>query len=190
LARALEKPHLRVAAFDDGPFSRRRRYAPLAGVVVGLPSEVERIALGRVRVDGNDATRAVLALWRAAGFGDGPRAILLDGISVGGFNVLDLDRLHRATGRPVVSVTRRRPDYPAIRAALRKYFPGSYRSRWARMRAHPLFPVRTAAGVRFAAAAGCRRSDAVRLLARCTARGAWPEPLRLARLVARAGAKP
>ncbi|HEV2316445.1 MAG TPA: DUF99 family protein [Thermoplasmata archaeon] len=186
MARALGKEHLRLAAFDDGPFTRRHRWAPLAGVVCSTPDTLEVLRLERVRVDGMDATDAILRLWRTTGFREGPRAILLDGISYGGFNLVDLDRLHRRTGRPVVSLTARRPDYGAIEAALRKYFPRTFRERWRRVRSHPVFAVRVGPARRWAAAVGCRRVDAARLIARSTMRGAWPEPLRLARLLARA----
>jgi endonuclease V-like protein UPF0215 family len=188
LARALGKRHLRVAAFDDGPFRRRARWAPLAGVVFVEPDQIDRLRLGRVRVDGDDATEAILGIWNSPGFAPGPRAILLDGIAVGGFNVIDMERLARRTGRPVVSLTRRPPELASIRRALRKYFPRSFRRRWARIRARPLFRVATPAGPRYAACAGCRPEDARALLARLIVRGGVPEPLRVARLLAHARA--
>ncbi len=144
------------------------------------------MAIDRMRVDGLDATDAILRLLARPGFGAGPRAVLLDGIAYGGFNLVDMDRLHRRSGRPVISITRRRPDLPAIRAALRKYFPTSFRRRWACVRAHPLLPLRTADGTRYFAAVGCRAVDARRLLLRLLEHGAWPEPLRIARLLAHA----
>lgn len=189
LARALGKPHLRVAAFDDGAFTRRHRYAPVAGVVYAPPGLLDALVRGRVRVDGLDATETIVALWAAGGFGEGPRAILLDGISLGGFNLIDLDRLHRATGRPVVSITRRRPEYAEMRRALATYFSSTLRERWRRLRAHRLFPVLLNGSTRFLAAVGCSRAEAALLVRRVTVRGAWPEPLRLAGLLARASTR-
>jgi hypothetical protein len=177
-------------AFDDGPFARGDRFAPLAGVVYTTPGQVERLAIGRVRVDGLDATQALLRLWNVGDFAEGPRAILLDGVSVGGFNVLDLVGLHERTGRPVISITRRPPRYPEIRSALRKYFPRSFRRRWAWVRARPLFRVTLSGAPRYVAVVGCRRAEALALLERSTLRGAWPEPLRLARLLAHALPRP
>ncbi len=172
---------------DDGAFDRADRYAPLAAVVLTLPERVEAVRTDRVRVDGTDGTRRVVALVRRLGPLEGVRAILLDGAVVGGFNVLDMDALHRQLGVPIVAVTRRPPEFPRIRAALRKWFPRTADARWRLLRAHRLFRVPTAGQPIRAAAVGCSRADAVRLIERSTVRGHWPEPLRLAHLVASAG---
>jgi uncharacterized protein len=177
-----------VLAFDDGAFRRGDRWAPLVGVAYVTPSTVEGIVLDRVRVDGLDATDRILQLVRRSEFGGDPRAILLDGITVGGFNVVDARRLYRATGRPIITVTRKCPDYAAIRAALRRYFPKTLARRWRAMRALPLFERSLSGRARFIAAVGCTEEEALALLERTTMRGSWPEPLRVARLVARATA--
>ncbi len=172
---------------DDGAFDRHDREAPIAAVVVALPSGVEEVRVGRVRVDGTDGTRRIVALLRRLADRAGVRAVLLDGAVVGGFNVLDLDTIARATGVPVVAVTRRPPDFVAIRAALREWFPRSAAERYRLLRRHRLFRVPTRGLPIWAAAAGCPAADAARLIARATVRGFWPEPLRLAHLVASAG---
>jgi uncharacterized protein len=190
LRRALAKAHPRVVAVDDGAFARTARYAPIAAVVVSLPAYVESIRTGRVEVDGTDATERVIALVRATGPTEGLRALLLDGAVVGGFNVLDLGALARELRLPVVAVTRRRPDYGRIRDALRKWFPRDRDARWKALRAHRLFPVSTGARPIYATVVGGSRADAVALLHRSAVRGYWPEPVRLAHLVASAGARP
>jgi len=186
LRRALGKPHLRVMAVDDGPFSRRQRWAPVALVAVSSPDYVEAVGVGRVRVDGVDGTSAVASLADGCPQRASVRVLLVDGVVLGGFNVLDLSRLSRLTGMSVISLTRRRPDFPAMRAALVKYFPRDSARRWRLLRAHRLFRVPTSGHPIYAAAVGCYRADALEVVRRTTLRGFWPEPLRLARLVARA----
>ncbi len=190
MRRALAKPHPRVLAFDDGAFARDDRTAPVAAVVVVLPGYVEAVRVGEVEVDGRDATDRLVALARALGPLDGVRAVLLDGAVVGGFNVLDLDALHRALGVPVVAVTRRPPDFARIRAALARWFGRDAARRGRLLRAHPLFPVPTGERPILAAAVGCRRADAIALIRRATVRGHWPEPIRLAHLIASARSAP
>jgi hypothetical protein len=176
-----------VVGVDDGSFERADRYAPIAAVALTLPEHMEAVRTGRVRVDGTDGTRRVVALVRRLGPIEGVRAVLVDGAVVGGFNVLDLDALHRELGVPVVAVTRRPPEFARIRSALKKWFPRSADARWALLRAHRLFRVPTGGQPIRAAAVGCSRADAAWLVARSTVRGHWPEPLRLAHLVASAG---
>ncbi|MGI0129150.1 MAG: DUF99 family protein, partial [Thermoplasmata archaeon] len=155
-------------------------------VVVSSPSYVDAIRLGRVRVDGRDGTETVVSLVRATDAFDGVRAVLLDGAVVGGFNVLDLDRIHAELGIPIVAVTRRVPDFERIHAALRTWFGADAPRRWRLLRAHRLVRVPTGAEPIWAAAVGCRGVDAALLVRRTAVRGYWPEPLRLAHLVASA----
>ena len=186
MRRALAKAHLRLAAVEDGPFSRRRSRAPLVAVAWSGPHELEGVAVGDVEVDGADASERIVALVRALRQFDGIRAVLLDGITVGGFNVVDLDWVARGLDRPVIAVTRRPPEFDRIRDALRTYFPRDATARWRRVRRHPLFRVPTGARPILAAAVGCTRAEALEILRRATQRGYWPEPLRLAHLVAHA----
>jgi uncharacterized protein len=190
LSRALAKTHPRVVGVDDGAFSRDDAWAPIAAVAVSLPARVEAIRTGRVRVDGRDATRAVIRVVRATGGLDGLRAVLLDGAVVGGFNVLDLEAIHRAFGVPVVGVTRRAPDFHAIRAALRKWFPRDAARRWRLLTRYRLAAPPAGTTALWFTVVGARRADAGRLVARATVQGNYPEVLRLAHLVASAGAAP
>ncbi len=181
---------MRVIAVDDGAFRRGERFAPLAAVVVSAPQDVEGVLLGRVTVDGDDATEAILGLLGPSPHRAGARALLVDGITVGGFNLLDLDQLHARLGLPVISVTRRPPEFDRIRSALKTYFPRSFRTRWRKVSAHRLFPVPTGARPILASAVGCTRAEATALLHRLALHGFWPEPLRLAHLVAHAAGAP
>ncbi len=186
MTRQLAKPHLRVVGIDDGPFSRRGRSAPVVGVVYSVPGYVEGLLRTTVRVDGADAGERIATMLLRSPFLDGIRVVLVDGIAVGGFNLIDLDALAAAVGRPVVSVTRRPPDFAAMRRALRTYFPRDLARRWAIVRAHRLFRVPTADGARvLASAVGLNRAQAASVVRRTTVRGAFPEPIRLAHLVAR-----
>jgi uncharacterized protein len=179
-----------VVGLDDGPFVRSARRADLVAVIFSAPNYVEGILRTWVTIDGTDATDRILAVLGDSPFLDGVRAVLLDGIAVGGFNLIDLDRLHERLQRPIVTVTRHAPDFPAIHSALRKYFPRDAAARWKLVRAHPLFRLSTPEGNPLqVSAVGCTRREAGAIVRRTTVRGHIPEPLRLARLVARALAK-
>ena len=189
MRRSLGKPHPRVVGVDDGAFDRGDARAPIAAVVLSAPDYPEAVRTGTVTVDGKDATARVVALVRSTGPLDGVRALLVDGAVLGGFNVIDLEALHRELGLPVVALTRRPPDFPRIRSALRRWFPRDAVRRWRLLTAHRLFRVPTPGRPILATAVGCSRADATLLVRRTTVRGHWPEPLRLAHLVASAGAE-
>jgi endonuclease V-like protein UPF0215 family len=169
-----------VVGFDDGPFERARRGGRvlLVGAVCAR-TRLDGVLAGRVRHDGADATARMEAMLRGSPFDRHARAVLLNGIAVGGFNVVDIHGLAEALGRPVLVVARRPPRMEKIRRALAA-LPGGAR-RWALIeRAGPMEPVR---GL-YVQRAGLTLVEARDLLAATTLHGKLPEPLRLAHLIA------
>jgi len=107
-----------VIGFDDGPFPREHRGNVLLMGVVCSGTRIDGIVSGRIRRDGADATRVMVELVRASQFGTHVQAVMLQGIAVGGFNVVDIHGLSAALRVPVLVVTRRRPDMEAVKRAL------------------------------------------------------------------------
>lgn len=178
------KEQVRVLGVDDAPFRFSDGTVLVIGVVVRLPSYVEAVMRTSVKVDGADATAQLEALVRRSRYREQLKAVLLDGIALGGFNIVDLDALHRALRIPVITVTRDRPDLAKIRAALEKYFPDA-QERYRTLSQHPLHAVRTAHQPIYVSTVGMPLPQAAELLTLATVRGAIPEPLRLAHLIAR-----
>jgi len=97
-----------VVGFDDGPFERSRRGARvlLVGAVCAR-TRLDGVLSGRITKDGRNATAAVAALVRGSQFDGHVRAVVLNGIAFGGFNVVDIHALAAALARPVLVVARR-----------------------------------------------------------------------------------
>jgi endonuclease V-like protein UPF0215 family len=133
---------------------------------------------GRVRRDGWNATEALAALLRGGKFLPQVHLVLLDGIALGGFNVVDLPALAAALSRPCVAVMRRPPDLAAVEAALRHLpRPAARLARIARAG-----PIHRLAGFTFQVQ-GVAPEEAAAALVRLTDRGKVPEALRLAHLI-------
>ena len=108
-------------------------------------------------------------------------AVMLQGITLAGFNVVDLAALHDALGLPVLAVARRAPNLDAIRDALLTKVPGGARKWRLIEKAGPMEPLE---GV-FVQRAGVSRQDAAQLLRQSRLEGRKiPEPLRVAHLIA------
>ena len=169
-----------VVAFDDGPFERAHRGdVPLVGAVFSR-HRLDGVLVGRVRRDGANATRAIAELLGRSQFRGHVQAVLLQGIALAGFNVVDLHGLHAALGVPGVGVARRAPDLAAIRRSLLERVPGG-RRKWALIeQAGPMEPV----GPVWVQRVGIGRADVERLLAGLTVHGVLPEPIRAAHLIA------
>jgi uncharacterized protein len=180
------KPEVRVLGIDDGPFTWDDPFTDVVGVLMRGGSYVEAVLRGRVQVDGEDATMVVANLVARSRYKDAVQAVMLDGVTLGGFNVVDLDGLHTALEVPILTVTRDPPDRAAIEAALRKHFPADAERRIALLQKHPLERVATLHNPVWVKAVGLGMDQARDLVRATTVRGALPEPLRLAHLIAAA----
>jgi endonuclease V-like protein UPF0215 family/DNA/RNA-binding domain of Phe-tRNA-synthetase-like protein len=169
-----------VLGFDDAPFAWAHRGDVTVIGALYAGERLEGVLRGRVRRDGVNSTRQLARLCRGSRFAGHLRLVMLQGIALAGFNVVDLGALSLATGLPVLVVARHRPDLRAIRAALLERVPGG-RRKWRRIeRAGPMEP--SAGG--WVQRAGLTLDEAEGAL-RATARhGLLPEPLRTAHLIA------
>lgn len=182
------KSKSRFLGIDDGPFHFGDDEVPLVGVAVQAPAYIEGVLMARAHVDGRDATERILGMIRGSRYREGLRMVLLNGIAVGGFNVVDVDGLQRELDVPVVTVTRRAPDLDAIRNALRRKF-DDWEERWSLIQRHPIEAITTRHTPLHVTYVGATRREVIEGLALTTVRGALPEPLRVAHLVAAATVK-
>ena len=169
-----------VVGIDDAPFDRAHRGpVPIVGAIFAR-DRLDGVLTGRVRRDGADATRSIASMIASSRFREHVRAVLLQGIAVAGFNVVDIRELHERLGVPVLVVARREPDLEAIRSALLERVPGG-RRKWALV--EKAGPMELLAGVRVQRA-GIDRERAEATIAALAIHGSIPEPLRVAHLIA------
>ncbi|KYF54070.1 hypothetical protein BE08_11340 [Sorangium cellulosum] len=169
-----------VVGVDDAPFAREHRGdVPVVGAVfAGL--RLEGVLSTRVRRDGRNATPAIAAMIAGSRFYPQVQVVMLQGIAVAGFNVVDIAALRDALSLPVVVVARRLPNLDAIRDALLSRVRGG-RRKWALIeRAGRMDPV----GGVYVQRAGISLEDTSALIARLSVHGHLPEPLRAAHLIA------
>lgn len=190
-----------VIGFDDAPFERAHRGDILVVGTVCSRTRLDGVVSSQIRRDGQNSTARMIAMVQRSQFARHVQAVLLQGIAVGGFNVVDVHALHEALDVPVLVVARRRPNYAAIKRALfagrgagggaggraatgsgtpRAGVPGAARKWRLIERAGPMEPLR---GV-FVQRVGLSASEAGELIAGTTLHGNLPEPLRLAHLIA------
>jgi endonuclease V-like protein UPF0215 family len=174
------KPGVRTIGIDDGPFDRAGRGDVLvAGVVYRGGSTFDGLLTTRVRKDGWNATDRLVEMLDGSKFLRQLHYLMLDGIALGGFNIVDIGRLHRETGLKVLAVMRRKPDLVAIRRALGRV--SSPERRWRLLAAAgPILPI----GRLHCQLAGLDGDEAARLLTLTCTRSLLPEPLRAAHLIA------
>lgn len=166
--------------FDDGPFPRDHRGdVDLIGAVCS-GMRLDGVLRTRVRRDGKNATDRIADVIEGSRFHRHPQLILLQGIAVAGFNVVDINALNRRLGVPVLVVSRHKPDLNAVREALI----GSVRGGKRKWRLVERAGAPQNVGHLWVQCAGCTCDMAAPLLKRLALNSHIPEPLRTAHLIA------
>jgi endonuclease V-like protein UPF0215 family len=119
------KPHVRVLGIDDSPFRFSDEDVLVVGALVRLPNYLESVMKTEVKVDGSDSTQRLIDMVSRSRYADQIEAIMIDGIALAGFNVVDIERLSSEAKTPVITITRDRPDMEKISSALKKHFDNS-----------------------------------------------------------------
>lgn len=161
--------------------------ATLAGVVVRADRVVDGARLETCTVGGTDATSCVETIFDELGRED-VQFVLCAGIAPAWFNVLDLRAIHEHVERPVLSVSFESSS--GLAGAIREQFDGDERDR--RLAVYERQPPRHRVTVDddelWVRAVGCDTDRAREVVRAYTPDGVGrPEPVRVARLVARAG---
>lgn len=157
----------------------------LAAAVVRADRTVDGLAFETCTVGGGDATESIRSLLQILDRED-VRALLLSGIAPAWFNMLDLESIAADIEYPVISVSFEASE--GLEPALRREFSGEA-GEW-RLAVYERQPPREELSLNdetvFIRTVDIDVTDAHELLRTVTPEGGRPEPLRVARLAARA----
>jgi len=180
------KPEIRVLGIDDGVFTpHSKELVDVVGVVYRGGYWLDGFMHTWVQVDGMDATERLAEMITKSPHYPQLRVIMLNGVTLAGFNVVDIEELHRRVKLPVLAVTRDKPDFDDIRRALQN-LPNS-QERWRAIEnAGKILKVRTREGEEpvYLHVAGISEEDAKRILKGTSTRSNIPEALRVAHIIA------
>ena len=157
----------------------------LAGAVVRADRTCDGLVYGSCRVGGTDATDAVIGLLDELGRPD-VRYVLLGAVAPAWYNILDLSRIQERADRPVMAVTFEASD--GLATGLRDAFSGPELE--ARLETYRALPERRELSLDgdtvYVRAVGLEADEADEVVRAFTPAGGRPEPIRVARLAARA----
>ncbi len=172
------KKEIRVIGIDDSPFNKfKDRKVLVVGVVMRGGSWVDGILSTKVDVDGSDATKKLAEMINKCKFKPQLQCIFLNGIAVGGFNVIDVQYLNKKTKLPVIVIIRRMPNISNIKKTLVKI-----------NKKEKIKLIQKAGNVVqinniYSQLTGINPEDAKKILKIVCTRSLVPEPLRLAHLI-------
>jgi endonuclease V-like protein UPF0215 family len=149
---------------------------------------VDGMAFGRATVSGDDATDAIIAMHRSL-CRDDINCIMLDGVVISMYNIIDGERLAAETGLPVIAVTFE--NSVGLAGAIRHHFPEGWEAKmtqYEKIGRRDRLVLKTGKPV-YVRCWGITTKHATSVLNAFTAQGALPEPLKVAKIAARSALK-
>jgi uncharacterized protein len=116
-----------VIGFDDCPFTREHRGDVTVIGTVFSGTQLEGVLSTKVRKDGANSTSQLIRLVNTSKFHAQLQLVMLQGVALAGFNVIDAKKLSDQLEVPVLIVARRQPGLTGIRSALLERVPGGKR---------------------------------------------------------------
>jgi len=181
----LEKKAIRALGVAES-FRKNQKTSVLAGVVIRSDLVIDGFASGTLTVSGTDGTRAIIRLFRELNRND-VNAIMISGSVLSLYNVLDIETICKDLDLPVValSFSKSASDLAAnINARFPKIAARKKIVLLEKLGQAERIQLKTGYEV-FVRSAGISKSDSNKLLDKFTLQGAIPEPIRVARLLAK-----
>ncbi len=178
------KSEIRIVGFDDGPFvPRSKGKVPLVGMIYRGGKFPDGVLKTEVEVDGTDATQKIIEVINNSRHKPQLKVIMLDGITVGGFNVVDIKEVYERTGIPVIVINRKKPNVERVKKALKKF--EDFEARWKCIEnAGEIKSCEVKEGRVYFQHVGIDEETAKEIIRLSATRSNIPEPLRVAHLVA------
>ena len=178
----LEKKGIRGLAIAES-FSQDSKKSVLSGIVMSTDLVIDGFVISHSTVGGDDATDAILTMYKKL---DRPDVsfLLISGIVISLYNIIDLKRISEETGLPVIGVTYE--ESKGIEDAIKHHFPDSYKSKlaeYSKLGSREKITLHTSHNL-YIRNEGCTLLEAKQLLDKITLQGSVPEPLRIGQLLA------
>jgi uncharacterized protein len=181
----LEKKAIRVLGVAES-FRKDQEYSTLAGVVMRSDLVIDGFAHTRLRVSGSDATSSTIHLYNRLHRND-VNAVMVAGSVLSLYNVLDIEAVYSELKIPVVALS-----FSKSRSDLAQNIRSRFSEKIAKQKIMLLEKLGRSTRLKlntgyavFVRTAGIDEVSSKRLLDKFTLQGAIPEPIRVARLLAK-----
>ena len=178
----LEKKGIRGLAIAES-FSQGSKKSVLSGIVMSTDLVIDGFVVGNSTVGGDDATDSILTMYKKLERPD-VSFLLISGIVISLYNIVDLKRISEETGLPVIGVTYE--ESKGIEDAIKHHFPDSYKSKlaeYSKLGSREKITLHTSHNL-YIRNEGCTPLEAKQLLDKITLQGSVPEPLKIGQLLA------
>ncbi len=185
------KREIRILGIDDAPFNKfnRGEQVLVIGTVFRGGSSMDGLLSTTITMDGSDSTRKIIAMVNKSRNKDQLSVIMIDGVALGGLNIVDINEVSRKTNLPVLTVIRKMPDMSRMKRALKKVKNSDSKLELLE-KAGEIYsygPENKALGLRrgkiYFQTAGIKSEEAEKVLKLTVIHGLIPEPIRIAHII-------
>jgi uncharacterized protein len=173
-----------VMGIASAPFSKDGQAVKIVAVLSRGSRMLEGVFHSEIKKDGLDATDKIICLVKDIKR-ENARAILLDGLTCGGFNPIDIKRIYNSTHIPVIVSMQKRPDHAKINDGLRNLDEKKLRTDMIKAAGKVHEIKLDSARTVFVQVAGIDLKDATEIIKNTTPEGLIPEPLNAAHMIGR-----
>lgn len=178
------KEEARIIGIDDGHFTKKQKRVTVVGAITRGNKSLDGLLSTKITIDGLDATERIIKMISRSSHKHQLRFIMLNGITFGGFNLVDIRELYSKTRLPVIVFIRKKPDFRSIYNALKKNFK-DWKDRWGFIKkAGRVHSMKINKSKVYFQRSGITVKLAKEVIKMSIAYGNTPEPLRLAHIIA------
>lgn len=145
---------------------------------------IDGMIIGNATIEGDDATDSIISMHKSLLRND-INCILLDGLVISMYNIIDGERVLNETGIPVIAITFE--DSKGLEETIKHHFPISWQfklEQYSKLGKRERVILKTEKNL-FIRTWGLNQKKAIAILNSFTLQGSIPEPIRVAKLAAR-----
>jgi endonuclease V-like protein UPF0215 family len=178
-----EKKGIRVLGISES-FRKDSACSTLAGIVMRRDLVIDGMVFGNVSLEGNDSTQNILSMYRSLKRND-INCIMLNGLIISMYNIIDGEELRENTKVPVIAVTFK--DSKGLEDTIQHHFSNNFKNKleqYRKLGQRDKIQLKTGK-VLFIRYWGISLSAASTIINYFTLQGSIPEPIRVSKLAAR-----
>lgn len=180
----IEKKAIRTLGIAES-FVKTQKQSVLAGVVMRSDLVIDGVIFANATVKGDDATDAIIGMYENLDRDD-INFLMLGGLVISMYNIIDIGKIWERLKVPVIGVTFEESE--GLDSHIKRVFPDMWKSKleaYHKLGGREKIELKTGHDV-FVRVEGISVKSAKQALNKFVLQGSVPEPLRVARLIARA----
>jgi endonuclease V-like protein UPF0215 family len=180
----IEKKGVRILGIAES-FRKNNGFSTLAGVVMRRDLIVDGMVFGNATIEGNDSTQSILSMYRSLKRND-INCIMLDGLIISMYNIIDGEYLREHSNVPVIGITFQNSE--GLEDIIQHRFSNNSKiklEQYRKLGQRNKILLNTGKTL-FLRCWGISPKDASTIVNYFTLQGSIPEPIRIAKLAARA----